>query len=160
MSLLTKLLVLAGVGCLGLWGYFHLQSTSEKVVVTEKRYQELLNYSVSDPSGTLESLDELLGSSKITNNELLLLAELILDSPEKSIDPYLPKLSEKLNDPSADWQVLSAVVEYHEGRIAEALIKLQKVAEENPANRRASYEYNRARMSAGSVEERIPAKLK
>jgi len=160
MSLLTKLLVLAGVGCLGFWGYFHLQSSAEKVVATEKRYQELLNKSVSDPAGTLDNLDELLGSSKITNNELLLLAELILDSPEKSIDPYLPKLSEKLNDPSADWQVLSAVVEYHEGRIAEALIKLQKVAEENPANRRASYEYNRARMSAGSVEERIPAKLK
>ena len=160
MSLLSKLLVLAGVGCLGLWGYFHLQSSAEKVVVTEKRYLELLNKSVSDPSGTLDNLDELLGSSKITNNELLLLAELILDSSEKSIDPYLPKLSEKLNDPSVDWQVMSAVVEYHEGRIAEALTKLQKVAEENPANRRASYEYNRARMSAGSVEARIPAKLK
>ena len=90
MSLLTKLLVLVGVGCLGLWGYFHLQSTAEKVVATEKRYQDLLDKSVSDPSGTFDNLDEFLGSSKITNNELLLLAELILDSPEKSIDPYLP----------------------------------------------------------------------
>jgi len=160
MSLLTKLLVLAGVGCLGLCGYFYLQSNAEKEIITEKRYLSLLTNSLSDPSGTLDNLDELLGSSKITNNELLLLAELILDSPEKSIDLYLPKLSEKLNDPSVDWQVLSAVVEYHEGRIAEALTKLQKVAEENPANRRASYEYNRARMSAGSVEARIPAKLK
>ena len=160
MSLLTKLLVLVGIGCVGLWGYFYLQSTAEKVVATEQRYQELLNKSVSEPSGTIDSLDELLGSSEITNNELLLLAELILDSPEKSIDLYLPKLSEKLNDPSVDWQVLSAVVEYHEGRIAEALTKLQKLVEENPANRRASYEYNRARMSAGSVEARIPAKLK
>jgi tetratricopeptide (TPR) repeat protein len=160
MSLLTKLLVLVGIGCLGLWGYFYLQSTTEKEIITEKRYLSLLTNSLSDPSGTLDNLDELLGSSKITNNELLLLAELILDSPEKSIDPYLPKLSEKLNDPSVDWQVLSAVVEYHEGRIAEALTKLQKLVEENPANRRASYEYNRARMSAGSVEARIPAKLK
>ena len=160
MSLLTKLLVLVGIGCVGLWGYFNLQSTAEKVVATEQRYQELLNKSVSEPSGTIDNLDELLGSSEITNSELLLLAELILDSPEKSIDLYLPKLSEKLNDPSVDWQVLSAVVEYHEGRIAEALTKLQKLVEENPANRRASYEYNRARMSAGSVEARIPAKLK
>ena len=160
MSLLTKLLVFVSICCLGLWGYFHLQSNAEKVVVTEKRYQELLNESVSDPSGTIDSLDELLGGSEITNRELLLLAELILDSSGKSIDPYLPELSEKLNDPSVDWQVLSAVVEYHEGRIAEALTKLQKLAEENPVNRRASYEYNRARMSAGSVEERIPAKLK
>ena len=160
MSLLTKLLVLAGVGCVGLWGYFYLQSNAEKEIITEKRYLSLLTNSLSDPSGTLDNLDELLGSSKITNNELLLLAELILDSPEKSIDLYLPKLSEKLNDPSVDWQVLSAVVEYHEGRIAEALTKLQKLVEENPANRRASYEYNRARMSAGSVEARIPAKLK
>jgi len=160
MSLLTKMLVLAAMGGLGFWGYFHLQSKSEKIVATEKRYQELLNDSVSDPSGTVNNLVELLGSSKITNNELLLLTELILDSAEKSIDPYLTKLSEKLNDPSVDWQVLSAVVEYHEGQIAEALIKLKKIVEENPVNRRASYEYNRARMSAGSVEERIAAKLK
>ena len=160
MSLLTKLLVFAGVGCVGLWGYFYLQSNAENVVATEERYQNLLNNTVSDPSGTIDNLDELLGSSEITNSELLLLTELILESPEKSIDPYLPKLSEKLNDPSVDWQVLSAVVEYHEGRIAEALTKLQKLVEENPANRRASYEYNRARMSAGSVEARIPAKLK
>jgi hypothetical protein len=160
MNLLTKLLVLVGVGCLGAWGYFNFQSNAEKEIITEKRYLSLLTNSLSDPSGTIDNLDELLGSSKITNNELLLLTELILDSPEKSIDPYLPKLSEKLNDPSVDWQVLSAVVQYHEGRIAETLTKLQKVAEENPANRRVSYEYNRARMSAGSVEERIAAKLK
>ena len=160
MSLLTKLLVFAGICCLGLWGYFHLQSTAEKEIIIEKRYLSLLTNSLSDPSGTLDSLDELLSSAELTSNELLLLAELILDSPEKSIDPYLPKLSEKLNDPSVDWQVMSAVVEYHEGRIAEALTKLQKVAEENPTNRRAIYEYNRARMSAGSVEERIQAKLK
>jgi hypothetical protein len=160
MSLLTKLLVLAGVGCLGVWGYFHLQSTAEKEIITQKRYLSLLTNSLSDPSGTIDSLDQLLGSSEITNQELLLLAELILDSSGKSIDPYLPELSEKLNDPSVDWQVLSAVVEYHEGRIVEALTKMRKLAEENPANRRASYEYNRSRMSAGSVEERISAKLR
>ena len=74
MSLLTKLLVLAGVGCLGLCGYFYLQSNAEKEIITEKRYLSLLNNSLSDPSGTLDNLDELLGSSKITNNELLLLA--------------------------------------------------------------------------------------
>ena len=72
MSLLTKLLLLAVTGCLGFWGYFHLQSQSQKIVVTEKRYQKLLNNSVSDPSGTIDNLDKLLHSSKITNDELLL----------------------------------------------------------------------------------------
>jgi hypothetical protein len=43
MNLLTKLLLLAVTGCLGFWGYFHLQSKAEKDVATEKRYQELLN---------------------------------------------------------------------------------------------------------------------
>ena len=36
MSLLAKLLLLAGMGCIGLWGYFHFQSNAEKVVATEE----------------------------------------------------------------------------------------------------------------------------
>ena len=159
MSLLTKLLVLAGLCCVIAWGIYRYEIVEDVKEVNRDRFLSSLGNSISDPNGTILLLRGLLEDKKITEEELLLLVELALESSTQSIDPLLDALEGKLNSGSTDWQVLEACIDYREGKIPEAKNKLAKLVEEYANHRRANYEFQRMRWISGGIEERIPAKL-
>ena len=159
MSLLTKLLVLAGLGCIIFWGVHRYETLEDVKEVNRDRYLSSLENSISDPNGTILLLRGLLKDKTITEEEMLLLVELVLESSTHSIDPLLDALEGKLNSGSTDWKVLEACIDYREGKIPEAKNKLAKLVEEYANHRRANYEYQRIKWISGGIEERISAKL-
>ena len=159
MSLLTKLLVLAGLCCVIAGGIYRHEIVEDVKEVNRDRFLSSLENSISDPGGTILLLRGLLKDKTITEEEILLLVELVLESSTQSIDPLLDALEGKLNSGSTDWKVLEACIDYREGKIPEAKNKLAKLVEEYANHRRANYEFQRMRWISGGIEERIPAKL-
>ncbi len=160
MSLLSRLVLFIIFGLLLSGGFWFLQKRKEDAEKVQQRYVSLLEKSVSEPESVIGSLNELLDEEEISENELLLLFELCLESPNHSIDPLLPLLERKRSDETllADWQTIEACVQYKLGDLAGSLKKLNQLFNDHPANRRTNYEYQKIRWMVGGIDERVGAK--
>ena len=160
MSLLARLCLIASMGLVVFLGFWFWESKQEKAERTEQRFSAFLERSIAEPGSTISQLNGLLESDEISDKELLLLFELILDSPDHAVAPMLPYLEAMLaREPSVDWQVMEACVMYRQGKIADSRNKLQKIASQNPAHRRANYEHQRITWIIGGVDERVGARI-
>ena len=160
MSLLTRLCLIASMGLVVFFGFWFWESKQEKAERTEQRFSAFLERSIAEPGSTISQLNGLLESDEISDKELLLLFELILDSPDHAVAPMLPYLEAMLaREPSVDWQVMEACVMYRHGKIADSRNKLQEIASQNPAHRRANYEHQRITWIIGGVDERVGARI-
>ena len=57
-----------------------------------------------------------------------------------------------------DWQIIEACIRYREGDIAGSQKKLEQLLKDNPASRRANYEYQKVIFLVGTIDQRVSAK--
>ena len=159
MNNLTKitLLILLGVG--GYYGYLWYSQIEIKKVEVMERSMELETLALSEPGKCLSLLQNLWKDKKSSAEELLLLAELSMDTPshtpsDKLIDQITKLLPNDLNS-----KVLSACFEYVKGNTLQAINQLNRLQLEYPNSQRATYELNKIFWVSGAWEDRIKAKV-
>ena len=128
MSLLARFWRFLGLGIFVFLGIYFFIKSRENQLEIEHRYAAKLESSISDPAQVINQLTSRINSNEITENELVLLFELILDSSTHSIDPLWSILEDRLaGQPSLDWQVIEACALYRRGSFAEARRNLRRV---------------------------------
>ena len=159
MNYLTKitLLLLLGVG--GYYGYLWYGQKKIKKVEVIERSLNLQTLALSEPEKSLNLLQNLWKDKKGSAEELLLLAELSLDTPSHTpSEELIVQINEMLpNDPNS--KVLSACFEYVKGNTLEAVAQLNRLQIEYPQNQRVMYELNKIFWVNGAWEDRIRAKV-
>ena len=161
MSLLFRLTLFGILVALAAGSFWFFEKSKADAEFIRDRYVACLEKSISQPGETIDQLISLLKNNENSDDELILLFELILESPNHSIEPLLSILEEKLIEPSStiEWEIIGTCVLYRQGEFEAAKVKLGQIYKNNPANRRANYEYQKIRWILGGIEERVAAKL-
>ena len=160
MSLLSRLILLGALLTLLVVSYWLFENRKEQNRTVQLRYESFVKKSYSETQATIAHLLALLEAKDISENELLLLFELCLESPKHSIDTLMPVWVTKRSDQSlrVDWQIIEACIRYREGDIAGSQKKLEQLLKDNPASRRANYEYQKVIFLVGTIDQRVSAK--
>ena len=140
-------------------GYDWYIQKSIKSKFVEERSQNLEILALSEPQKCIEILTGLWKNKKNTTEELLLLAELILDDPTNTPPDDLFSFIKETSSDDPDSEVLLACLEYISGNTLNAINQLNRVQIENPKNLRAQYEFNKILWVNGALEDRIRAKV-
>ncbi len=159
MNNLTKITILLLLGVGGYYGYqWYAHSKIKKEEVIE-RSLDLQTLALSEPGKCLNLLQNLWEDNKYTSEELMLFAELSLDTPNYTAsDELFIQLNKILsNDP--DCEALSACFEYVRGNTLQAVDQLNRLQIDYPKNQRVIYELNKIFWVNGVLEDRIRAKV-
>jgi hypothetical protein len=160
MSVLARigLALLLGLGAL--LTYFYLDQQKAQQVDLQKRLQRFVEQSLSNPGETIVELQEIHQKEELSDDESLLLFELLAESSIYSHAPFISFWEDKKSQKSSiDWQVIDACISYRDGNVSGALNQLAGLIKNKPAHRRLSYEYNRIQFLVGGIDSRISAKL-
>ena len=160
MSILARLSMALLVGLGAFLAYFYFDHQKVRQAELNDRFKRLLKESLPNPSETILKLQNLQRDEELLEAEWLLLFELLTESAIHSHIPYLVHLEDKFSEsPSVDWKITSACISYRDGNFSGALNELNKLIKDNPAHRRANYEYHRIQFLIGSIDDRIASKL-
>jgi tetratricopeptide (TPR) repeat protein len=160
MTLLSRFVLICLAAGLTVGGWWFVEKSEQDKKEIQQRYHTHLANSISAPSRTIDLLNQLLNAGEISEGELILLFELCLDSPNHSIERLLPHLetrAEKLTL-SVEWKIIEACVLYRQGDLRGSLQVLEQLFKDNPANRRANYEYQKIMFLVGTIDKRVVAK--
>jgi hypothetical protein len=160
MSLIARL----GIGLLIGFGVFLTYLFfAQKEIESEnlaERVQGFYQKSLSNPTETIIELKNALQAGELLEEEWLLLFELLTESAIHSHLHYIHFLEDKRSpNRSVEWQITDACISYRDGNVSGALNLLQQLVRDNPAHRRANYEYHRIQFLIGSIDDRIASKL-
>ena len=160
MSLLSRLVLIGIVAGLAVGGWWFVETTETAKKEVKERYLFHLANSISEPTRTINQLNQLLNAGEISEEELILLFELCLDSPTYSIEPLLNFLETGREDSvlSVEWEVIEACVLYRQGDIQVSQKRLEQLFKDNPADRRANYECQKIMFLVGAIDKRVGAK--
>ena len=160
MSLLSRLVLICLVIGVAVGGWWFVETTETAKKEVKERYLSHLANSISEPSRSINQLNQLLNEGEISEEELILLFELCLDSPNHSIDPLLNFLVTRRGDSalSVEWEIIEACVLYRQGDIQVSQKRLEQLFKDNPANRRANYECQKIMFLVGAIDKRVGAK--
>ena len=158
MSILARFILLSCLA-LGLGGLAYWYSSNESERESEiERSRDLRLLALSDPSACMTELARLRAEKKITTDELILLMELSLEVPSFSPDTGALSELDELLPGSSDVLVLKANLQYHEGKVEQAVAILRAVMDHHKENRRARYVLHKILWARGSIVDRIRAK--
>jgi tetratricopeptide (TPR) repeat protein len=160
MSLLSRLVLIGLVVGLIFTGWWSVVKTEQNKKEIQQRYHAHLTNSISEPGRIIDQLNQLLNAGEISEEELILLFELCLDSPTHSIESLLNLLETRREDPtlSVEWEIIEACVQYRLGNTLESQNRLEQLFKDNPASRRANYECQKLMFLAGTIDMRVRAK--
>jgi tetratricopeptide (TPR) repeat protein len=160
MSLLSRLILLGALLTILVGSYWLFENRKEHKRSVQLRYESFLQKSHSETQATIAQLLALLDAKEISENELLLLFELCLESPKHSIHTLMPAWATMRSDQSlrVDRQIIEECIRYREGDIAGSQKKLEQLFKDNPASRRANYEFQKVMFLVGTIDKRVMAK--
>ena len=160
MSLIARLGIGLLIGLVVLFSYIYFAEKKAERESADNRLQNFYKKSLSNPNETIIELKNTLKEGELSEEEWLLLFELLTESALHSHLHYIDYFEDKKSqNPSVDWQITDACISYRDGNASNALILLQQLVREHPAHRRANYEYHRIQFLIGSVDDRIASKL-
>ena len=160
MSLIARLGIGLLFGLVVFFSYIHFAEKKAERESADNRLQNFYKKSLSNPNETIIELKNTLKEGELSEEEWLLLFELLTESALHSHLHYIDYLEDKKSqNPSVDWQITDACISYRDGNASNALILLQQLVRDHPAHRRANYEYHRIQFLIGSVDDRIASKL-
>jgi len=160
MSILARLAIALVVGVSAFLTYLYFEKKEYKTADLNKRFQRFHNESLSYPNETILELKNALQAGELSEEEWLLLFELLTESAIHSHLHYIHFLEDKRSpNRSVEWQITDACISYRDGNVSGALNLLQQLVRDNPAHRRANYEYHRVQFLTGSIDDRIVSKL-
>lgn len=159
MNNLTRVILLILLGGAVYWGYlWYAQKTVSSSQVLD-RSQDLEALALKEPGRCLNLLQNLWANEKYTTEEIILLAELSLDSPTQTPSADLFDHLNKILPKDAHARALCAGFEYAKGNKLDAVDQLNRLQIEYPQNQRVVYELNKILWANGALEDRIRAKV-
>lgn len=160
MSLIGRLGIVLLIGIGAYFSYFYFAEKKAQREGAKNRLQNFYNKSLSNPNETITELKETLQKGELFEKEWLLFFELLTESAIHSHVHYIDYFEDKSSqNPSVEWQITDACISYRDGNASGALNLLQQLVRDNPAHRRANYEYHRIQFLIGNIDNRIASKL-
>jgi len=158
VTLLSKLALWSIFLCAtGLGVFFYLESKNSKKIV-DNQVAELQGRVLPETKSIIQILGQIREERQLSENELLLFAEAILDGANPNlIETVLSEMKERASfDPYL--LALEGCLLHLQGKTREALIKLEKNLEKYPNHRMSRFHQLRLLWSFGQTDDRIIAK--
>ena len=158
MNLLTKIsIILIALGVL--LGVALVYEYDRKLTEQSKvRIASVESSMIENPSGALDLLVAKRNLKSVSTEELILIAELSLELPDRSFNHQALKELKSRLPKCIEVRTFDACVLVLMGEIREGINKLKKISKENPSDQMSRYFYLKNIWVLGGTDERIIAK--